>query len=165
LTSAAENYAHQHNAADTLENTAIAYAAQVTRINAAVAASLALAPSAPVVNYTVASGTRKGDRMPLLSRGASGHAASLRWRPPAGTDVAGYAVMLRDTTAADWEREIYVGNVTAYTIEDFSIDDVVIGVKAIDRDGNESPVAAYLEPFSQRLTAPPAGAPAAPSSN
>ena len=64
--------------------------------------------------------------------------------------------MLRETTAADWEREIAVGNVAAHTIEDFSIDDAIIGVKAIDRDGNESMVAAYLEPVIQRLTAPPA---------
>jgi hypothetical protein len=64
--------------------------------------------------------------------------------------------MLRDTTAADWEHEIAVGNVATHTIEDFSIDDVIIGVKAIDRDGNESLVAAYLEPVNQQLTAPPA---------
>ncbi len=156
LTSVAENYEQQHNAADTFENVSVAYATGVARINAAVAASLASAPSAPVVNYTLASGTRKGDRLPLLSRGASGYAASLRWTPSTAADVAGYAVTLRATTAADWEREIAAGNVASHTIEDFSIDDAIIGVKAIDRDGNESMVAAYLEPVSQRLTAPPA---------
>jgi hypothetical protein len=76
--------------------------------------------------------------------------------------------MLRDTTAADWERAVAVGNVTSHTLDDFSIDDAVIGVKAVDRDGNESMVAAYLEPVTQRLTAPPAAAsepppPAAPA--
>jgi hypothetical protein len=64
--------------------------------------------------------------------------------------------MLRDTTAPDWQRAIPVGDVTRHAIDDFSIDDVVIGVKATDRDGNESMVAAYLEPVTQRLTAPPA---------
>ena len=108
LTSVAENYEQQHNAADTFENASVAYATRVARINAAVAASLASAPSAPVVNYTLASGTRSGDRIPLLSRGASGYAASLRWTPSAAEDVAGYTVMLRETTAADWEREIAV---------------------------------------------------------
>ena len=88
-----------------------------------------LAPSAPVVNYTLASGTRKGDRLPLLSRGASGYAASLRWTPSAAADVARYAVTLRATTAADWEREIAVGNVASHTIEDSFIDDAIIGVK------------------------------------
>ena len=161
LTSAAENYEQQHNAADTFENASVAYATQVARINAAVAASLASAPSAPVVNYTIASGMDKGNRMPLLSRGESGYAASLRWTAPAAADVAGYTVVLRDTTAPDWQRAIPVGDVTRHTIDDFSIDDVVLGVKAIDRDGNESMVAAYLEPVNQRLTAAPA-APAAP---
>ena len=162
LTSAAENYEQQHNAADTLENASAAYATQVARINAAVAASLALAPSPPVVNYTIGSGMDKGNRMPLLSRGQSGYAASLRWTAPAAADVAGYTIMLRDTTAADWQRAIPVGDVTRHTIEDFSIDDAVLGVKATDRDGNESMVAAYLEPVNQRLTAAPA-APAAPT--
>ena len=58
--------------------------------------------------------------------------------------------MLRDTTAPDWEREIPVATLRPHTIEDFSIDDAIIGVKAIDRDGNESMVAAYLEPVTQR---------------
>ena len=156
LTSAAENYEQQHNAADTLENMSIAYATRVARINAAVAASLASAPSAPIVNYTTGSGMDKGDRSPLLSRGKSGYAASLRWTPPAAADIAGYTVMLRDTTAADWQRAIPVGDVTRHTIDDLSIDEVVIGVKATDHDGNESMVAAYLEPVQQRLTAPPA---------
>ncbi|HSC17135.1 MAG TPA: M28 family peptidase [Gammaproteobacteria bacterium] len=156
LTSAAENYEQQHNAADTLENMSVAYATRVARINAAVAASLASAPSAPVVNYTIGSGMDEGNRLPLLSRGQSGYAASLRWTPPAAADVAAYTVMIRDTTAPDWQRAIPVGAVTRHVIENLSIDDVVIGVKATDRDGNESMVAAYLEPVAQRLTAPPA---------
>jgi hypothetical protein len=155
LTSAAENYEQQHNAADTFDNASVEYAAEVARINAAVAASLALAPSAPVVNYTYPSGKRTGDRVPLLSRGASGYAAGLRWSAVEANDIAGYAVVLRDTTAPEWERAIPVGNVTSHTIEDLSVDDTVIGVKAIDRDGNESMVATYLEPIRQQLTAPP----------
>jgi hypothetical protein len=158
LTSAVENYEQQHNAADTFANVSTEYATQVARINAAVAASLAAAPSPPVVNYTTASGMDKGNRAPLVSRGQSGYAASLRWTPPAAADVAGYTVMVRDTTAADWQRAIPVGNVTRHVIDDLSIDDVVIGVKATDRDGHESMVAAYLEPVAQRLTAPPASA-------
>ena len=52
-------------------------------------------------------------------------------------------MVIRDTTSPVWQREIYVGNVTEYTIPDLSIDDVVIGVKAIDKDGNQSLVSAY----------------------
>ena len=63
--------------------------------------------------------------------------------PKPEPDLAGYAVVIRATTSPLWEREIYVGNVTEYTIPDLSIDDVVIGVKAIDKDGNQSLVSAY----------------------
>jgi hypothetical protein len=92
----------------------------------------------------------------MLSRGKSGYDAALRWLPSPAPDLAGYAVVIRATTAPDWQREMWVGNVTSYTIPDLSIDDIVIGVKAVDRDGNQSLVSAYLEPVTQTLTAPPA---------
>ena len=156
LTTASENYANQHSPTDTLANASVPYTTRVTRINAAVAASLALAPPPPVVNYTFLSGDRKGDRQPMLSRGKSGYDAALRWQPSTAPDLAGYAVVMRSTTAPDWEREIWVGNVTHYTLPDVSIDNIVLGVKAVDRDGNQSLVSAYLEPVSRLLTAPPA---------
>lgn len=159
LTTPNENYQNQHSATDTLANTSVPYTTRVTRMNAAVLASLALAPSPVVLNYTIQSGDRKGDRSPLLSRGKSGYDAALRWLPSDAPDLAGYAVVIRDTTAPDWEREVWVGNRTSYTIPDLSIDDVVIGIKAVDRDGDESIVSAYLEPTRQELVA----APAAPS--
>lgn len=146
LTTPSENYQHQHNATDTFENVATEYVARVARVNAAAAASLALAPTAPTTNYVFETGERKGDRLPMLSRGESLYDASLRWLGDAD-DIAGYAIVLRKTTASDWEREIWVGDVDRYTLSDFSIDDIVIGVKAVDKDGNESPVSAYLEPI------------------
>ena len=79
----------------------------------------------------------------MLSRGESGYDAVLRWLKSPEPDVAGYAVVIRSTTAPDWEREIWVGNVTRYTIPDLSIDDIVIGVKAIDTAGHESLVSPY----------------------
>ncbi len=156
LTTPNENYENQHTATDTFANTSVPYTTRVTRMNAAALASLALAPPPPVVNYTYQSGERKGDRSPMLSRGKSGYDAALRWQPSTAPDIAGYAVVIRATTAADWEREIWVGNVTSYSMPDVSIDDIVIGVKAVDRDGNQSLVSAYLEPVTQQLTAPPA---------
>lgn len=156
LTTASENYANQHSPTDTLANASVPYTTRVTRMNAAVVASLALAPPPPVVNYTFQSGDRKGDRQPMLSRGKSGYDATLRWQPSPAPDLAGYAVVMRSTTAPDWEREIWVGNVTSYTLPDVSIDNIVLGVKAVDRDGNQSVVSAYLEPVSRSLTAPPA---------
>lgn len=157
LTTASENFENQHSPTDTLANASVPYTTRVTRMNAAVLASLALAPPPPVVNYTFLSGNRKGDRAPMLSRGKSGYDAALRWQPSPAPDLAGYAVVIRSTTAPDWEREIWVGNVTSYTLADVSIDNLVLGVKAVDRDGNQSLVSAYLEPVSRSLTAPPAG--------
>src|SRR5262249_17279159 len=95
-------------------------------------------------------------RAPMLSRGKSGYDAALRWQASTAQDLAGYAVVTRSTTAPDWEREIWVGKTTNFLMPDVSIDDIVIGVKAVDRDGNQSLVSAYLEPVTQTLTAPPA---------
>jgi hypothetical protein len=173
LTTPSENYANQHTSTDTFANGSAPYASKVTRINGAVLASLALAPATPVVmrprgpgrasGIAATSGTQtaisfaastgadpgaqraEGRPMPPgVTRGKSGYDAALRWEmPKAAPDLAGYAVVIRATTSPMWEREIYVGNVTEYTIPDLSIDDVVIGVKAIDKDGNQSLVAAY----------------------
>jgi hypothetical protein len=153
ITTASENFEHQHNAQDTMANSSAPYTTRVARINAAVAASLALAPPAPEVHFTFSSGRRKGQRIPLLSRGASGYDAVLRWEPSIAPDLAGYTVMIRATTSPNWEREIWVGNVTSFTLTDFSIDNVVLGVKAVDRDGNQSPVSAYLAPAYQGTAA------------
>ena len=134
-------------------------------MNGAVLASLALAPKPPVVMRPRQAGRppgstpatsanpsadsaaqRAGARQmgPRLTRGKSGYDAALRWEmPKPEPDLAGYAIVIRATTSPSWEREIYVGNVTEYTIPDLSIDDVVIGVKAIDKDGNQSLVSAY----------------------
>ena len=92
-----------------------------------------------------AQGRARGAMGPGLSRGRTGYDAALRWEKwlKPEPDLAGYAIVIRATTSPVWEREIYVGNVTEYTIPDLSIDDVVIGVKAIDKDGNQSLVSAY----------------------
>ena len=153
LTTPSENYSHQHSATDTFANASASYTTRAVRMNAAVAASLALAPAPPVVNWTFASGKRKGQRIPMLSRGDSGYDAVLRWEPSTAPDLGGYAVVIRSTTSPTWEREIWVGNVTEYVLRDFSIDNVVLGVKAVDRDGNQSLVSAYLEPPYQAATA------------
>ena len=53
---------------------------------------------------------------------------------------------MRSTTAPFWEHEIFVGKVNEYTLPGLSIDDVVLGVKAVDKDGNESLVSPYIAP-------------------
>jgi hypothetical protein len=146
FTSASENFANQHSGTDTLANSSMPYTTRVARMNAAIAASLALAPEPPVVDWVFSSGARKGERIPLLTRGDSGYDAVMQWQASTAPDLAGYAVVMRPTTSPVWEKEIWVGNVTSYTLADVSIDNVVLGVKAIDRDGNASLVSAYQEP-------------------
>ena len=149
LTTPSENYANQHTATDTFANASVPYTTRVARMNGAVLASLALAPKPPVVSrprpaQPPPAGERPAGRgMQMLGRG-KGYDAAMRWlAPDPESDLAGYAVVIRSTTSALWEREIYVGNVTEYTIPNLSIDDVVLGVKAIDKDGNASLVSAY----------------------
>ena len=154
LTTPSENYKNQHSTTDTLDHTSVPYVTRVARMNAAVLASLALAPAPPVLNWTYSSGPNKGGHTPLLTRGKSGYDAVLHWLPNTEPDLAGYAVMLRSTTSPLWERETWVGNVLTYTMPDVSIDDVVIGVKAVDQDGNPSVVSTYLEPVQPALLTP-----------
>lgn len=170
VTTPNENFANQHTPSDTFANTSPAYTAKVTRINAAAAAAMALAPRSPIVSRrtppadapdaagassaattTPAASTETEEGAaprrptgPGLSRGG-GYDAVLRWEhPDAEPDLAGFIVVVRSTTAADWEREIWAGNVKEFTLKNTSIDQVVFGVKAVDREGHESPVSAYV---------------------
>jgi hypothetical protein len=140
FTTPVENYAFQHSGADTFEHASPSYAARVVRVNAAAIASLALAPGAPEVMRSNGQGVVTG---PNLTRG-KGYDAVLKWTAAqALDDVAGYAVCVRSSTVPYWEREIFVGNVTEYVIPNVSIDDIVIGVRSIGKNGIESPVSAY----------------------
>jgi len=156
LTSASEDYENQHTATDTFANTSVPYATRVARINAAAAAALALAPAPPVLNWTWQSGPNKGGHVPLLTRGKSGYDAVLHWLPNPEPDLAGYSVLVRATTSPFWERAVWVGNVTSYTMPDVSIDDIAIGVQAVDNDGNASLVSPYMEPVSPAMITPAA---------
>lgn len=139
LTTPNENYANQHSPTDTFENTSPDYIAKVVRLNAASAAAMALAPRPP---ETVPADPRQRPR-PGLSRG-DGYDAVLRWDYPENDpDLAGFIVVMRSTTAPDWEREIWAGNVREFTLKNTPIDQLVFGVKSVDREGHESPVSAY----------------------
>src|SRR5207247_1312318 len=87
---------------------------------------------------------RSRQRGPGLGRG-SGYDAVLRWEHPnPEPDLAGYIVVMRSTTAADWESEIWAGNEREFTMKNTPIDQYVFGVKSVDLEGHESPVSAYL---------------------
>lgn len=145
-----ENFANQHSATDTFANTSPAYIAQVTKINGAVAASLAWAPKSPLTMEEV---ERNGRKVPtlMLTRGKSRYDAALKWKQESPEpDLAGYVIMMRKTTAPYWDREIFVGNVSEYTLPNVSIDELVFGIKAIDKDGNESLTTPYVQPARQK---------------
>jgi hypothetical protein len=142
-----EDYAHQHSATDLVEFVSVPYTARVARINAAVAASLALAPKPPVVTRVATTGALKGQLVPRISRGKSRYDAQLQWKSDGpDSSLKGYSVVIRSTTAPDWEQEVYVGNRNEYLLKDISIDEFRFGVKSIDSDGNESLVAPYVYP-------------------
>lgn len=145
FTSVAENLGIQHTANDTFDHASPAYTTNVARVNAAAAASLALAPAVPVTVREITTGAAKGRKVPNLARGKSRYDAVLRWKDPSpAEDLAGYAILTRPTTAAFWEHEVFVGRVNEYTLTGVSIDEIVLGVKAIDKQGHESLVAPYV---------------------
>jgi hypothetical protein len=147
ITTPAENFSNQHTATDTFANTSPLYATSVAKANAAAIASLASAPTTPELKTPPA--TEGRSYASPLSRGAGekGYDAVMSWsNPRPEPDLAGYAVVMRKTTSPLWEREIFVGNVLTYTLPNVNIDEVVVGVRAVDKDGNESPVAAYITP-------------------
>jgi hypothetical protein len=135
-----ENFSKQHSANDTLDGVDFAYLAQNARVNAAAAASLALAPPAPVVT-TPATPPATGNAV-LISRDPSGYDATLRWKASSG--AVGYRIHWRDTWSNDWQHELTIGNVTQFTLPNVSIDDYVFGVSAVGPDGQESLISAYV---------------------
>jgi len=169
VTTPNENFANQHTPTDTFANTSPSYTAKVVKMNAAVAAAMALAPRAPIVTRPAAAAAATGTPPtqpaatqpasseveepptprpqatgPGLSRGG-GYDAVLRWdQPNPEPDLAGFVVVIRSTMAPDWEREIWVGNVKEFTLKNTSIDQLVFGVKSVDKEGHESPVSAYV---------------------
>ena len=141
FTEPAEDFAHQHQDlrtendkvyGDLIEFNDVDYIAKVTKVNAAALASLALAPGAP-------QGVKlRTDKLTNDS--------TLVWQANPEPDVAGYRIVWRETTAANWQGSKWVGNVGEATI-DLSKDNVFFGVQAVDEDGNVS-VATY--PMPQR---------------
>ncbi|WP_460836418.1 M28 family peptidase [Massilia agri] len=141
FTEPAEDFSHQHQDlrtengkvyGDLIEFNDVDYIAKVTRVNAAALASLALAPAAP--------------QQVKLRTDKLTNDSTLVWQANPEPDVAGYRIVWRETTAANWQGSKWVGNVTEATV-DLSKDNVFFGVQAVDKDGNVS-VATY--PMPQR---------------
>ncbi len=152
ISSAMENYANQHTATDTLANMSPGYTTRVAKINAAVAATLALAPKAPTAFEPIQSGPRKGQLQPMIGRGKSRYDAQLRWTPATEPDLAGYLVLMRSTTQALWERSFFVKkDAKDLLLPGVSVDEYVFGVEAVDADGNASLPSVYLFPPREKM--------------
>ncbi len=141
FTEPAEDWRHQHQDVrvvdgvqygDLPEFVDFAYVADVARVNAAALAALALGPSVP-----------RDVEMENIRLEAD---TTLRWKGNPESDVAGYRIVWRATTAADWEHHRDVGDATRETLVGISKDNYQFGVQAYDRDGNLS-VAAYPRPY------------------
>ncbi|MGV7210544.1 M20/M25/M40 family metallo-hydrolase [Oxalobacteraceae bacterium A2-2] len=135
-----EDFNHQHQnvrtengvvIGDMIEYDDFNYIARVARVNAAALASLALAPASPQ-KVQVRTAQLEND-------------TSLLWQPNTEPDLAGYRVVWRETTAADWQGSKFVGNVTEVKMP-LSKDNYFFGVQAVDKDGNVSP-ASYPTPL------------------
>ena len=135
-----ENFDHEHQNTqvvngvqfgDLIEFVDFNYVARVARVNAAALWALATAPATPkdLQIHTTPPGTLSGTNLTTLS-----------WDANPESNLAGYEVVMRETTSPDWTSAIHVGNVTTVTL-DISKDNVQFGLRAVDTDGNRSPVA------------------------
>jgi Zn-dependent M28 family amino/carboxypeptidase len=135
ITESDEDYTHQHQNVrtengvfygDTPEFVDFEYTANVARVNLIALASLANAPAKPA-NVGIVTSKLTND-------------TELKWDANADADIAGYEVVWRDTTAAEWTNSTFVGNVLTYTAKGMSKDNYFFGVRAVDKAGNKSPV-------------------------
>ena len=130
-----EDYTHQHQNVrteggvfygDTPEFVDFEYTANVARVNLLALASLANAPAKPK-NVGLVIGRLTND-------------TELKWDANTDADLAGYEIVWRDTTSAEWTDSVFVGNVTTFVMKARSKDNYFFGVRAVDKSGNKSPV-------------------------
>ena len=127
-----EDYTHQHQDlrteksrayGDVTEGVDFAYLRRNAGVNLATMASLALAPAAPAkVEVLTANLTNRTE---------------LRWQAPAtGPKPAGYVVLVRETSAPQWQQRFPVAGTTADL--PISKDNFIFGVASVDAAGHES---------------------------
>lgn len=153
FTTPAEALELQHSPRDNFKASSPAYTARVARVNGVALASLALAPPPPDVIRMVPSREpgKPATPAPNLSRGKSRYDAVLRWKSTPEAAPVSFRVVVRSTLSALWERELPAGDGNEFKIDNFSIDDIVLGVKAIGANGFESLVSAYIMTPYRRL--------------
>jgi Peptidase family M28 len=132
-----ENFNHEHQntqvvngvqLGDLIQYVDFHYVARVAKVNGAALWALATAPStpknllihvAPPVNFAGINNT------------------VLSWNANPESNVAGYEVVMRETTSPDWTSAVSVGNVTTVTL-DIAKDNVQFGLRSVDSAGNRS---------------------------
>jgi len=135
-----ENFNHEHQntqvvngvqLGDLIQYVDFDYVARVTAVNAAALWALATSPGTPKnaqIHFTP----------PPTFAGTN--LTTLTWSANPEGNLTGYEVVMRETTAPDWTSAIPVGNVTSVTLN-VSKDNVQFGIRAVDQNGNRSPVA------------------------
>ena len=107
------------------------YTARVARVNGAALWALATNPATPK-NLQIHT---------TPPAGFSGiNTTTLSWDANPEPDLAGYEVVMRETTSPDWTSAVGVGNVTTVTLN-ISKDNVQFGLRAVDKSGHRSPTA------------------------
>jgi len=107
------------------------FTARVAKVNGAALWALATNPSTPK-NLQIHTAPPAGFPGTNLT--------ALQWDANPEPDLAGYEVVMRETTAANWTSAVGVGNVTTVTLN-ISKDNVQFGLRAIDKAGHRSPAA------------------------
>ncbi len=130
-----EDYTHQHQNVrtengtfygDTPEFVDFEYAANATRVNLITLATIANAPAKPK-NVGIVTGRLTND-------------TELKWDANTDADIAGYEIVMRETTSPEWTETIPVGNVTNFVVKGISKDNYFFGLRSVDKAGNRSPV-------------------------
>ena len=135
-----ENFDHEHRNVEVINGVQFGdliqfvdfdYVARVTKVNAATLWALATSP-----------GTPKNAQIHVTAPpGFSGiNTTTLSWDASTEPSLARYEVVTRETTSPDWTDAIDAGHVTTTTVN-IAKDNVQFGVRAVDHDGNRSPVA------------------------
>jgi Zn-dependent M28 family amino/carboxypeptidase len=133
-----ETFAHEHQDVrvdpatgvqfgDLIDFDDFSFIERVAKVNVATMWSLAQGPGTPKGLQIVAA---------VLT-----NSTQLAWTANTDPDLAGYEVVWRETTESDWTNAVPVGNVTTVILPLSPKDNFQFGVRAVDRDGNHSPVA------------------------
>jgi hypothetical protein len=101
------------------------YVGKVTRLNAAVLATLANAPARP-------------DEVNIEVQELENN-TTLNWASNNEPDLGGYEIVWRQTHDPYWQHSKFVGDTTRYTIKGVSKDNYLFGVRSVDKHGNKSP--------------------------